>query len=402
MKKLDPKPVIFHEIKEAPGFKLLGNLCGDRRLLAKSLEASKGEILKKVFEAVMNPKPLEVVENPPCQEVIVKDPDLRELPFLVFGERDGGPYLTAGIVIAYHPDYGFNASYHRLMLLDGKRVVARILPRHLETFIKLGARKVAVTVGNHPSFMLASAVTWRLGVSELGIAAALNPIRYAKAVTSNLLVPADCEVVLEGRVTDELAEEGPFIDVTGTYDVVRKQRIIEIECMTMRKNPIFQQILPAGSEHRNLMGIPREAAIYAEVARVCEVVDVKLTPGGCNWLHCAISIRKKSQEDAKKAIEAAFRAHPSLKHVIIVDEDINLSDPHELEWAIATRAQLDKDLVLKPNEIGSSLDPSADQITRRTCKAGLDATIPLGENREKFFKAKIPKEDELNLEEYLK
>ena len=402
MKKLDPRPVLFHRLKEVEGFKLLGNLCADRRLLSSALGVSERDLLRKLVEAMRNPRPVEVVRDAPCQEMVIEDPDLRKLPFLFFGEKDGGPYMTAGIIIAHDPEYGFNASYHRLMLLDERRVVARILPRHLEEFIRRGARRIAIVVGNHPAFMLASAVTWKLGVSELEIANALKPIRYARALKSGILVPADCELVLEGRITDELAEEGPFMDVTGTYDIVRRQRVIEIDCITMRRDPIFQQILPAGSEHRNLMGLPREAAIYAEVSEVCEVVDVRLTPGGCSWLHCAISIRKRSEEDPRRAIEAAFKAHPSLKHVIVVDEDIDLSNPLELEWAIATRSQLDKDLVLKPDQLGSSLDPSADQITRRTCKAGLDATIPLKADRAKFIKAEIPGEDELNLEEYVK
>ena len=401
MKKLDPRPVLFHEVKEAPGFKLLGNLCADRRVIARSLGISEKDLLRKLLAAIKNPRRGEVVEDPPCQEVVIDDPDLRKLPLLVFGERDGGPYLTAGIVIAYDREYGFNASYHRLMLLDEKRLVARILPRHLDEFIKRGARKIAITIGNHPAFMLASAVSWKIGVSELDIASALKPIRYAKTIDGDLLIPADCEVVLEGRITDELADEGPFIDVTGTYDIVRKQRVIEVERITMRRNPIFQQILPAGSEHRLLMGLPREAVIYREVSKVCEVVDVRLTPGGCNWLHCAISIRKRSDDDPRRVIEAAFKAHRSLKHVIVVDEDVDLSNPVEVEWAIATRSQLDRDLVLKPGEYGSSLDPSADQITRKTCKAGLDATIPLKADKSKFLKAKIPGEDEIDVRDYV-
>ncbi|RLG05901.1 MAG: UbiD family decarboxylase, partial [Thaumarchaeota archaeon] len=202
--------------------------------------------------------------------------------------------------------------------------------------------------------------------------------------------------------TDEFADEGPFMDITGTYDILRKQRIIEIECVTMRRNPIFQQILPAGNEHRILMGTPREAAIYKRVSKECKVLDVRLTNGGCSWLHCAVKIEKRGEDDARKAIEAAFEAHPSLKHVIVVDGDIDISNPSEIEWAIATRAQLDKDLILKPNQIGSSLDPSADQITRKTCKAGLDATIPLHVDRDKFVKARIPGEDEINLDDYVK
>lgn len=401
LKKLDPKPVLFHRLKESPGFKLAGNIASTRQVIAKSMNIPENALLKKLIEAMENPEEPRVVENPPCQEIVVNKPNLRKLPFLTFGARDGGPYLTAGIVVAYDPEYGYNASYHRLMLLDEKHVAARILPRHLNHYIERGSREIAVTIGNHPAFMLASAVTWKLGVSELGIASKLKPITYAKTLTNNLLVPAESEVVLEGRVTDEWADEGPFIDITGTYDIVRKQRVFEIRKITMRRDPVFQVILPAGSEHRTLMGTPREATIYKEAAEVCRVLDVKLTLGGCSWLHAIIKIKKEGQDDARKAIEAAFKAHGSLKHVIIVDEDIDISNPHEVEWAIATRVQLDKDLVLKPGERGSSLDPSADQVTRKTCKAGLDATAPIGSEREKFLRAKIPREDELRVEDYL-
>jgi len=401
IKKLDPRPVIFTNIDGHEGFRLAANMTADRGLVAKSLNIGEGELLDKLIHAIENPSKGEIVKNAPCQEIIIHDPDLRRLPFLIFGEKDGGPYLTAGIVIAYDPEYGFNASYHRLMLIGRNRLVARILPRHLNKYIERGNRDVAITIGNHPAFMLASAVSWKLGVSELDIANALKPMKYTWTVTNNLLVPAECEVVLEGRVTDEWADEGPFIDVTGTYDIVRKQRVIEINCITMRRDPIFQQILPGGSEHRFLMGTPREATIFKEVSKVCNVLDVRLTGGGCNWLHCAIRIRKRDEGDGRRAIEAAFRAHKSLKHVVVVDEDIDISNPSEVEWALATRTQFDKDLILKPGELGSSLDPSADQVTRRTCKAGVDATIPLDRDRGKFMRAKIPGEDELRLEDYI-
>ncbi|RLF98711.1 MAG: UbiD family decarboxylase [Thaumarchaeota archaeon] len=402
IKRLEPKPIIFTNIKGYEDFRLAANIAADRKLVARSLNISEGELLNRLIYAIENPSKGEVVEDAPCQEIIIRDPDLRKLPFLIFGERDGGPYLTAGIVIAYDPEYGFNASYHRLMLIGKNKVVARILPRHLNTYIERGCRDVAITIGNHPAFMLASAVSWKLGVSELDIANTLRPMKYTWTITNNLLVPADCEVVLEGRVTDEWADEGPFIDITGTYDIVRKQRIIEINCITMRRDPIFQQILPGGSEHRFLMGTPREATIFREVSKVCEVLDVRLTSGGCNWLHCVMKIKKRNEDDGRRAIEAAFKAHKSLKYVIVVDEDIDISNPSEIEWALATRTQLDEDLILKPGELGSSLDPSADQVTRITCKAGVDATIPFDKDREKFIKAKIPGEDELKLEDYIR
>ncbi|MEM1708089.1 MAG: UbiD family decarboxylase [Nitrososphaerota archaeon] len=402
MKKLDGKPVLFHKLKECEGFKLVANVCGNRRILAKALGVSENAILRKLNDAIENPSKGEIVEDAPCQQVVDRKPDLRKLPFLIFGEHDGGPYATASIIIAYDREYGFNASFHRLMLIDRNKVVARILPRHLDEFIRRGNRNVAITFGNHPAFMIAAAVSWKIGISELDIANSLRKMRYARCVTNELLVPADCEGVMEGVVTDELADEGPIFDITGTYDVVRKQRVIEIECVTMRRDPIFQAILLAGSEHKTLMGTPREATIYKEVGKVCECLDVRLTPGGCKWLHAVVKIKKRHDDDGRKAIEAAFRGHGSLKHVIVVDEDINIDDPVELEWALATRVQLDKRLVLKPNEYGSSLDPSADQYTRKTCKAGIDATLPLGADLKLFKKATIPGEESIKIEDYIK
>ena len=118
-------------------------------------------------------------------------------------------------------------------------------------------------------------------------------------------------------------------------------------------------------------------------------------------MHAAIKIRKEGVGDPKKALEAAFRGHQSLKHAVVVDEDIDVGDPERVEWAIATRAQMDQDLTLFSNQFGSSLDPSADQVSRRTCKAGLDATIPLGASRATFARAKIPGADGLNVDDYL-
>jgi len=393
LKKLDPKPVLFEKITEYPDFKLIGNLCADRSLLAEAINTSPQELRIKLIQALENPKEKKIVENPPCQEVVIDNPDLTRLPFIWTGLRDRAPYITASIIVAYDREYGYNASYHRLMLLDKKRIAARIVPRHLYKYIERGCREIAITIGNHPAFMLAASITSSIELDELSVASSLSDIRYAKTLTNNLLVPAECEIVLEGYITDEYTDEGPFLDILGTYDIVRKERIIEIRCITMRKNPIFQYILPAGYEHKNLMGLPREATMFYEVSKVCECLDVRLTPGSGGWLNAIVKIRKKNDEDGKKAIEAAFRGHESLKYVVVVDEDIDIDNLEEVEWAISTRTQLDRDLVIKPGQKGSSLDPSADQITRLTCKAGIDATIPLTIGDEKFRKAIIPEVD---------
>jgi 2,5-furandicarboxylate decarboxylase 1 len=399
--KLDGRPIIFGKIKESETYRVALGVCGTRTNLARALGVETDKLLGKVLDAVENPRPFETVKDAPCQEVVEEEVDLRKVPILTHCERDGGPYATAGIVIAKDEEFGYNASYHRLMLIGKDRVAARILPRHLDEFIKRGNREIGISFGNHPAFLFAAAVSCEIGKSELAIANKLKETAYVKCATNDSLVPADCELVLEGTVTDELVDEGPFPDITGTYDIVRKQRVIKINRVAHRKDPIYQAILPGGAEHRILMGMPREATIFREVNRTCTCIDVRLTPGGSSWLHAAIKIRKEKEDDARNALEAAFKGHPSLKHAIVVDEDIDIDDPNAVEWALATRAQLDQDFVLKPNEHGSSLDPSADQVTRKTCKAGVDATVPLETPREGFTKARIPHENEIKLEDYL-
>jgi UbiD family decarboxylase len=200
-----------------------------------------------------------------------------------------------------------------------------------------------------------------------------------KCRTVNLEVPAEAEIVLEGRITREMVEEGPFLDLTETMDLVRRQPLVEIYCVTHRRDAIYQALLPGGLEHKLLMGMPREPTIYEEVGKACECINVLLTPGGGSWLHAVVQIRKQHPDDGKRAIEAAFRGHGSLKHVLVVDDDINIYDPTELEWAIATRLQSDGGVVVLRGQGGSSLDPSAVHVPgnkSRTAKMGIDATIP--------------------------
>ncbi|MGA2665431.1 MAG: UbiD family decarboxylase [Nitrososphaerales archaeon] len=399
--RLDGTPLLFEKVREAPGYRVAIGVCGTRALLARSIGVSEDRLLERVLESVERPEPFLTVDRAPCQEVVEESVDLYRVPILTHCERDGGPYVTAGIAVARDRELGCNASYHRLMLLGRDRVAARILPRHLDEFIKRGVREVGISIGNDPAFLFASAVSCELGKSELEIANGLKRMAFVRCTTNDAMVPADCELVLEGTITDELVDEGPFPDITGAYDIVRKQRVIRINRITHRRDPIYQAVLPGASEHRILMGMPREATIFREVSRVCACLDVRLTPGGSSWLHAVIKIRKRSEDDPRAALEAAFGGHPSLKHAVVVDEDVDLDEPGAVEWAISTRAQLDRDLLLKPGQYGSSLDPSADQVTRLTCKAGLDATIPAGASRDPFVRARIPLEDGLRTEDYL-
>ena len=242
---------------------------------------------------------------------------------------------------------------------------------------------MAVCIGLPPQVLLAAAMSPPQDIDEMNIAHALAPTPTVRALTVPLEVPAESELVLEGILTHEMTTEGPFPDLTGTMDGTRMQPIFRVTTITHRRNPIFHALLPAGMEHKNLMGMPREPTIYAAVNEVTRCTGVAITPGGCSWLHVVVQIEPQGPEDARLAIEAAFRGHTSLKHVVIVDSDIDILNSADVEWAIATRFQASRDLIVLEDQPSSSLDPSARQIAgqkARTTKMGLDATIPWGDD----------------------
>ncbi len=401
LKKLDGRPVLFNLV-EGTSYKVVGNICSSRDLLALSLNVRKEELLFRLAEVFRRGSQPEIVKKGRCQEV-TEGVNLNNLPILTYTAGDEGPYVTSGVVITRDPEFGRNVSFHRLMRLDDKRFAMRIVEdRDTDVYLKRagGELEVAICIGNHPSFLLAASTSLDITVDELEIANNLREIKLVKCKKVNLEVPADCEIVLEGRITGELVDEGPFLDLTGTYDIVRKQPVVEIKHFTHAENPIYQALLPGGLDHKLLMGLPREPVIFNEVNKVCECKNVLITPGGCSWLHGIVQIRKKDSEDGKNAIEAAFKAHKSMKHVVIVDEDIDIYDLNSVEYAIATRFQASKDVVLKKGK-GSSLDPSANQVTRETTKVGIDATIPSDKDKSHFLLVKIIGEDTIRVEDYV-
>jgi len=363
------------------------------------LNIKKEQLLHKLFSAIENPLPPDVVEKGECQEIVEKDVDLTKLPIMRYTEKDGGKYIASAIAIIKDPELGRNTCFHRLMLLDKNKFVARIVEeRGTDTALKKsgGELDIAMCIGNSTAVLLAAATSLPKGVDELGMANALEKMELVKCKTIDVEVPRDCEIVLEGRITKEKASEGPFLDLTGIVDKVRQQPVIEVNCITHREKPIYQTILAGRNEHKFLMGMPREPTIFSEVNKVCECKDVYITPGGCSWLHAVVQIKKKSPDDGKKAIRAAFEGHRSLKHCVVVDDDINIYDQNDVEWAIATRFQADKAAVILPNQRGSSLDPSGDLTEgkkARTCKMGLDATIPIKETGKGFEKEGYRKVD---------
>jgi UbiD family decarboxylase len=388
MKKLDGKPLLFEKVRQH-SMSVAANICSTRQLIALGLNIKQDEIIRKLTHAIDNPKEPKIKETEGYQEILA---DLTKLPILTYYKIDGGPYIASGVAIINDKEYGLNASYHRAMVVDKNHIVMRILPRDFHTYVERGNKEFAFCIGNPISVLIAAAISTNIETSELSIANALYPIGLIEL--DNHLVP-ESEIIMIAEITGEQHDEGPFLDLTETPDIIRKQPVAKIKKIYVKENPIFHALLPGGLEHKTLMGMPREPTIFKEVSKVCECVDVYITPGGCSWLHGAVSIRKKHEDDPKKAIEAAFKGHKSMKHVFIVDDDIDIHDPNQIEWAMATRFQGDKDMVIK-KEKGSSLDPSSDLETRLTTKIGFDLTIPWGRDKKNFKKPPLPMDIDIN------
>lgn len=367
-------PILFHNVN---GNKCCLNVLGTRDLLAKSL-GTKAENLVHYLGDKNYDGTVKEVESSSFQEVI-SPPDLTKLPILTHFQGDGGPYITSAVVVSQY-DGHVNACFHRLLVLGKDRMAARLVPgRHTHQLYQAAIANgdqlpVAIAIGVDPAILFAAGTRVPQDL-EFQYASALlgKPVELVR-LENGVPVP-HAEIVLEGYITGERASEGPFVDITGTHDLVRLEPVIQLTKMMTREGFIYQGLLPASGEHKMFMGVPYEPLIFKAVSKVAKVKNVLLTEGGCCYFHAVVQIVKETESDARQAIDAAFKAHGSLKHVIIVDSDINIYNPKDIEYAIATRMRGDEDIIMYPNVRGSTLDPrSVDGITT---KVGFDATARL-------------------------
>ncbi len=381
------EPTLYTNVN---GSKVAMNILGSRELLAEALGVPKERIIEHLSSRPPAGEVI-IVTDSPTREVIEK-PDLTKLPILTHFEGDGAPYITAGIVVSEYEGV-MNASIHRLRVIGKDKLAARLVEfRHTYNLYKKAAEKgetlpVAIVIGIDPVTLFAVSTRVPEG-KEFEYASSLKGEPVELFECENGIKVPHAEIVLEGYIhPTELVDEGPFVDISGTYDIVRKQPVIYITRIMHRRDPIYHALLPAGSEHHILMGIPYEPLIFNEVKKVADVRNVAMTPGGCYYFHAAVQIHKKNDDEAKKAIDATFAAHKSLKHVIIVDDDINIFDPNDIEFAIATRVKGDEDIYIYPDVRGSTLDPRSENGIGT--KVGIDATMDLSK-KWKFERAKKP------------
>lgn len=386
-------PLLFSNITEAPGHRAALNVLEKSRL-CEMFDISPGDLIDVLAWAMENPSEPEVVDvsDAPVMQSGQKEVDLSKLPIPWHFKEDGGRYQSASIIVAQYSGVR-NLSIHRQLLRDRNHTVARLVPRHLRTISTEAAEAgddvpIAVINGPDPTVILAAAMSFSDYVDELTVASSLHmrlhgsPLKVV-ILPNGVMVPADAEYAMEARITTERDDEGPYVDITGTVDDIRQEHVIEYDHVHHRVNPVFHALIPTGIEHRTLMGMPRAPTIKNSVSKVVECVDVHMTDGGCGWLSSVVQIIPKNKGDGMQAIEAAFRGHPSMKQVVVVDEDIDISDPKRVEWALMTRWQPDKDTLIMSGQRGSSLDPSRTE-DGVTSKIGMDATLTPGADKSPF------------------
>jgi 2,5-furandicarboxylate decarboxylase 1 len=380
--------VVLEKVRGFEGTPVISGVAGSRELVAAAVGASAhDDAVRLLAEKMDRPGPITVVRDAPCLENVLEDGfDVGEIvPMLRHDPGSASRYTSASIVVARSRQHGQNLSFHRMMYLGQNRFSVRIVPRHLRMILDEagGTAEVAVVIGVHPAVALAAATSGGPEFDELGMAASL--LGGLEVVhLGELLVPAASELVMVGRFTGELGEEGPFVDLTGTLDGTRQQPILEIHRVLHRTGYLYHAIVPGGVEHRLLMGTPQEPRILrAAMNAFPRVHAVALSQGGCSWLHAVIALDRPRTGQAVNVGMAALGAHPSLKRVVIVDRDVDVHDAEQVEWAIATRVQPDRDIVVIPGARGSSLDPSREPAEDTTAKWIIDATIRLGHGRER-------------------
>lgn len=381
--------LLFAAIADHPDARVLANLLPSRARIAAALDCPVEALQAKIIAAIDQPLAPRVLDAAPCQAVTVDAPDLARLPIPTFFAHETGPYVTAGAIVARDLETGrANLSIARLKPLGGNRAFIGIAPNHhLAALARRAAARgeilpIAVTIGNHPAVLLASALYLGLGDDELAVAGALvgAPIDVVRCQTSDLLVPAGCEIVLEGRLDPGATiAEGKVSEFHGYYEDYGTGQIVTFDRLTSRSDPIFQVIMPGDhAEHIWLGGV----AIAAGLARVLRrtipaVQDVAVTPGGAGRLHAVIGLADPEPGDAQRALYAAWTAVSLIKQITVVDADIDVWDPVQVEWAVTTRMRAERDLLVMPGMKADRAEPLERAGT--VAKLGIDATRKPGD-----------------------
>jgi 2,5-furandicarboxylate decarboxylase 1 len=376
------RPVLLFENVKGTSWPVLTNLHASRSRLAAAINAAPDRMQETYLRAMERPLPPRVVATGPVKEVVKRgdDVDLVALPQIVHHERDAGPYVTAAISFAKDPTTGtWNCAYNRLMVQGRDRTSIHLtLGKHLWEFYKIAEARgeplpVAFAIGVHPAIALGALAIGSIDEDERAIMGALlgEPLELVKCETSDVLVPAHAELILEGEILPAArVAEGPFGEFTGYSLGERQREIVRYTAITHRRDAMFQDITVAHLDHMLLSTIPMEANLYRAVRAMVPSLKAVRVPSPFT---CYVSIEQRLPGQAKNAIMAVLGADLYMKRVVVVDHDVDVFDDRQVNWALATRCQPDRDITIITNARGSDLDPSTRE-DGYTAKWGVDAT----------------------------
>jgi 2,5-furandicarboxylate decarboxylase 1 len=410
-KRLDGQRATLFPQPGGHAIPVVSGLVSDRGWMAEAMGVEPDEMLARFQEAALEPLPCRETTLAPVQEVVHREVDLlKQLPLPTHNEHDGGPYISAGLMITRNPRTGKqNVTIHRCQVNGPDRLGVLLLPRHTHAFVQMAEEAgqpldAAIVVGIDPLTLLASQAIVPMDQDELEIAGALQrrPLPVVKCLNSEIRVPAEAEIVIEGRFLPNVRElEGPFGEFPQYYGPRAKRHVMEVTAVTHRKDAIFHTIVGGGLEHLLLGAIPKEATLLAHLRRnFPNVLDVHLSPGGVMRYHLFVKIKKRQDGEAKNIMMGAFAGSFDLKQVVVVDDDVDIHNPTEVEWAMATRFQADRDLLIVGESQNSKLDPSTRDGVG--AKMGIDATKPLSAPEMTFKRIRVPGEEKIDVAEVLK
>ena len=376
------RPVLLFENVKGTKFPVLTNLHASRARLAAAMNATPDETQRAYLRAMDKPIPPKVVPTGPVKDVVLTGDrvNLYDLPQIVHHEGDAGPYLTAAISFAKDPTADiWNCAYNRLMIKGRDTTSIHLTTgKHLWEFHRIAEARgeplrLALVIGAHPAIALGALAIGSIDEDERGIMGGLlgEPLELVKCETSDVLVPAHAEMVLEAEILPrERTPEGPFGEFTGYSLGERQREVVKVRAITHRRDAMFQDITVAHLDHMLLSTIPVEANLHRAVRAMVPSVKAVRVPAPFT---CYVSIEQRVPGQAKNAIMAVLGADLYMKRVVVVDHDVDVFDDRQVTWAIATRCQPDRDITIVTNARGSDLDPSARE-DGYTAKWGVDAT----------------------------
>lgn len=410
--------VYFNQI-EGSDHPVISNLFADRQAIALAFESEPNKLNDTYLDRLNQPLQPVIVESGPVKEVILREDeaDLTALPVPIHHEEDAGAYISAGVCIVRNDNgTAVNMGMYRFMVSNAREGGMFINPIHhggellRQAELKGEPLEMAVVVGHHPAFTIASQNNEPLGTDDYSLAGGLmgEPLRLVAAETLGFPVPADAEIVIEGEILPNVRkDEGPFGEYTMNYGMQRKSPVFRVKAITHRKDYIYQDIIPASKEHAGLWIIPsKEANLYKKLRAVFPTVKSVCIPLNGSGYHAYVCIEKVRDGDGKNVLLTLLGSEYMLKHVIALDEDINIYNDSDVLWAISTRVQADQDVFVIRGARSSVLDPSSYGLTSSfsgegmVTKMGIDATHPIGVEFPKI--ARVPDDvwDRIQVDDY--